>query len=199
MRTKKSDSIITSIIQLLSVLVIPLTVPFIANSIQKGIAESSTNKGYVDIAIQILSQDPAKNKDLRPWAVELLNKTSPVPLPEETQKNLQKVALLQLIATARPNSNLAFSDGSSDDLRSQLATLNSAKRAIEAKEKLSTLDLQVVEKIEMIRNTILNERFGRTLSLLFEKYRANPHSVTEAEKQSLKEIEEWTSMQIEVP
>jgi hypothetical protein len=79
---------------------IPTAVAFIGWQIQNAVITQSTGKDYIQIALGILQStspeaekkasfsEKQRNKDLRSWAVSLLNKTSPLPFPQKTADEL---------------------------------------------------------------------------------------------------------------
>ena len=57
----------------------PVVVAIIGFTVQRSIAKSGLQKDYVQLALQILRDDPPKtSKELRLWAVDVLEKFSPV-------------------------------------------------------------------------------------------------------------------------
>ncbi len=73
--------------------IVALVVTVIGWKIQESIATQNTGKDYLQIALGILEQkdlpeEVKKNKGLRTWAVELLNRYSQVKLDPETSNEL---------------------------------------------------------------------------------------------------------------
>lgn len=61
----------------------PLVIALVGWRVQEGLSARTLNKEYMNIAVQILTQDPsAVDSELRVWAVDLLNKHSPVAFGE---------------------------------------------------------------------------------------------------------------------
>lgn len=67
----------------LSILLTPITVAIITSNAN----QSSTNKDYVSLAINILNSKNSTPEN-RKWALRLLSKMSPVPFSEESEKQL---------------------------------------------------------------------------------------------------------------
>lgn len=74
----------------LAAIFVSLVVAFIGAGIQLQIAEQENSTTFVMLAAQILSvrETEEKNTRLRGWAVDLLNKFSPVPFPKDVQRDL---------------------------------------------------------------------------------------------------------------
>ena len=82
-----------------SIAAIPVVLAVGGWLIQRGIADQSAKKEYVQMAISILnSKGEGSDASLRQWAVDLLNANSPVKIPEDLSKKLQSgaVGLLEL-------------------------------------------------------------------------------------------------------
>lgn len=88
----------------LSLLIIPVILGYYGNSIQESIQEKQllvqreindnmlANK-YIELATNILKEKPSKeNRDLRKWAVEVINYYSKVKLSQTTQENLIEIS-----------------------------------------------------------------------------------------------------------
>lgn len=68
---------------------VPLIVAVVGWQIQASISKEGVRKDYVQMAIGILSQPKNPNdKDLRQWAVAVLDKNSPVPFTSEVRSDL---------------------------------------------------------------------------------------------------------------
>ena len=71
----------TSIATILSLVALPIVITKIGSEFQSSISSEGLKKDYVNMAIQILAQEPKNGdqEDLRKWAIEILSKNSPVP------------------------------------------------------------------------------------------------------------------------
>jgi hypothetical protein len=117
----KLDIIAKAIIALftaLAAVVIPVVVAIIGRNVQRIITAQTTGKDYIQIALSILQNPPQdstirerfKNKDLRKWAVSLLNKTSPVPFDKPTAEQLiHGQTQLPLVTCLLNNSDISTS------------------------------------------------------------------------------------------
>jgi hypothetical protein len=77
------------IIKALGLILIPGVILVVILSLRGAVAERQIKPKYVELAINILSEAPSKEKvGLRTWAVEVLQKYAPVPINEELQKEL---------------------------------------------------------------------------------------------------------------
>jgi hypothetical protein len=85
---------ITTLLQALSAILVPIVVAVAGFIIQQSIAKQTTAKDYVSLAIDILKVDP-KIQDLyvgnplREWAVDVLTLDSPVPISKAAQNQLR--------------------------------------------------------------------------------------------------------------
>jgi hypothetical protein len=97
------DIVARGVIALLTVvaaIVIPIVVATIGGQVQQVVTAQITGKDYIQIALGILQStspetekkatfaEKQKNKDLRQWAVSLINKTSPLPFSPKTSEEL---------------------------------------------------------------------------------------------------------------
>lgn len=72
-----------------SYIAVPIFIGIGSWFIQHAVSKQSVNKDYVQLALSILTnQDEKMNESIRPWAVKLLNETSPVTLDVQTAKDL---------------------------------------------------------------------------------------------------------------
>ena len=78
------------IARIISFALIPIVLGIGGWVIQSKIAHTNTEQEYVKLAISILNNKPEHNdsKELRKWAVKLLDKYSPIKLPEEQKEGL---------------------------------------------------------------------------------------------------------------
>jgi len=76
---------------IISLLATPIIVAMVGWHVQSSISNESIKKDYVQIAIEILKSPEKKNDDeMRKWAVEVLDKNSPVPFSKELRSDLEK-------------------------------------------------------------------------------------------------------------
>lgn len=75
----------------LSVIAIPFVIAYGGWQIQKSLQDQSIRRDYVQLAVSILkdTDTTSENLQLRNWAVELLNKNSPVPLNDTFKQQLK--------------------------------------------------------------------------------------------------------------
>jgi hypothetical protein len=70
---------------------IPLILAIFGYLVQNQIASEGLRKDYVQIAISILKENPtAQEKDLRAWAVKVLDENSPIPFSANVKTSLEK-------------------------------------------------------------------------------------------------------------
>jgi len=83
-----------AISSLLASVLIPLVILIGGNSFSQAIKEKEMKLRYVELAVQILQQEPSEdNKEVRNWAIKLINSHSEIPMSEETTKELEKFYL----------------------------------------------------------------------------------------------------------
>jgi hypothetical protein len=84
-----------SIASIISSLAIPVVLAVFGWFVQAGISNDGIKKDYVQIAIGII-KDVDKNKDpeLRAWALDILEKNSPVPFSNSLRSKLRDGALV---------------------------------------------------------------------------------------------------------
>lgn len=76
--------------QVIAVAAIPVVLGFIGHAWQQAALKQQLAKEYVQIAVSILSTRPISQDDpLRPWAVEVINRHSTVPLSLPQRRALQ--------------------------------------------------------------------------------------------------------------
>jgi hypothetical protein len=90
---------ITTLLQALSAILVPIVVAVAGFIIQQSIAKQTTSKDYVSLAIDILKVDPKvqdlyTGNPLRDWAVDVLTLDSPVPISEAAQKQLRTTRVI---------------------------------------------------------------------------------------------------------
>jgi hypothetical protein len=73
----------------IAVIVGAIGTPVVVAIIGRSVAKSGLQKDYVQLALQILRDDPSKSsKELRQWAVDILEKFSPVGISESLKTSL---------------------------------------------------------------------------------------------------------------
>jgi hypothetical protein len=89
-----------ALLTVVAAIVIPIVVAKISEQVQKVVTAQITGKDYIQIALGILQShgpelekkatfsEKQRNRDLRSWAVSLINKTSPIALPQRTADEL---------------------------------------------------------------------------------------------------------------
>jgi hypothetical protein len=78
----------------LASVLIPVVIFLGGNSFSKAIKDKEIKLRYIEIAVQILQQEPNENnKDIRNWAIKVISKYSEVPINEETAKELMKLRI----------------------------------------------------------------------------------------------------------
>jgi hypothetical protein len=85
-----------SISRIVSAVAIPTVIGIGTWVIQVTLSSQSVSKDYVSLAISILEKDSKSGSEdgLKSWAVDLLNKTSPVPLDPDTAQKLRSGELI---------------------------------------------------------------------------------------------------------
>lgn len=77
------------IAQIASALAVPLVLAFIGYLVQSSLADAGLKKDYVQMALGVLKDQPTKeNEQLRQWAISVLDKNSPVPIPSALKSQL---------------------------------------------------------------------------------------------------------------
>lgn len=79
-----------SITSIASAIAIPFVLAIVGYFIQKQLADDGLKKDYVSIAAGILKENPEDQEpDLRKWAVEVLDKNSPIPFTKKAKLGLE--------------------------------------------------------------------------------------------------------------
>lgn len=88
-----------------SIVIIPLVIAFLGNLYSKSIKEKEIQGRFVELSLQILKDKPSEeNKNIRKWAVDVINEYSGVKLEPDAKKDLiEKVPL-----TMNNNTGLQF-------------------------------------------------------------------------------------------
>jgi len=80
---------------LLASVFIPLVIVIVGNEYSSAIKESENRVRYTELSIKILNEKPKEdNKNVRRWAIDVLNKYSGVKIDAETRKELLGQSLL---------------------------------------------------------------------------------------------------------
>jgi hypothetical protein len=75
--------------QIFSLIAIPIVLAVMGYLVQRSLAESGLKKDYVQMALGVLKEQPSKeNAQLRQWAISVLDKNSPVPIPSSLRAQL---------------------------------------------------------------------------------------------------------------
>jgi len=78
-----------SIATIASAVAIPVVLALVGYALQSRVADEGIKKDYVQIAINILKEDPSRqDQSLREWAIEVVDRNSPVPLSAKVKLNL---------------------------------------------------------------------------------------------------------------
>lgn len=79
------------IAQIVSALAIPVVLALIGFFVQRSLADAGLKKDYVQMALGVLNSQPTKeNEQLREWAISVLDKNSPVPIPLRLKSQLAR-------------------------------------------------------------------------------------------------------------
>jgi len=188
----KKGGVKSTLMELLKIFAVPLSIAVGSWCLQFYLVQTSVNKEYVALCIGILSSKDADTR-LREWATKLLNATSPVPLPAETQKSLETgVSFLPPPARALlerpPDISMAFSGLSNKRRRDEVKLLNSAIQSINnpTVQHQNTLTL-----LETRRDGILRQQFGPEKFELLQRHLVDSDSLTETEQAQTEEILKW--------
>jgi len=74
---------------------VPIVLAVVGYFVQRQLASEGLKKDYVQIAVSILKEDPARqDADLRRWAVRIVDENSPVPLGSAAKRSLENSQLL---------------------------------------------------------------------------------------------------------
>lgn len=80
---------IKQIAQIASAVAVPLVLAATGYFVQASISDAGLKKDYVQMALGVLKEAPtAENKQLRTWAISVLDKNSPVAIPGELKAEL---------------------------------------------------------------------------------------------------------------
>jgi hypothetical protein len=88
MNTTKLESL-GKVLSVLSSLAVPIVIGVFGWKVQQTISRDSLRKDYTDIALRVLSQAETNNqKELREWAVDMLDKNAPLPFTNTVRAQL---------------------------------------------------------------------------------------------------------------
>lgn len=80
-----------SIASIVASIAIPLILAIFGFLVQRQLATEGIKKDYVQIAISILKENPsAQEKELRAWAVEVLDRNAEIPFSKNAKESLEK-------------------------------------------------------------------------------------------------------------
>lgn len=85
--------------KILATLLIPLTIAYLANQVSSANKQRDSETKFVELATAILAKEPvanqaAESKNLRRWAVAVIDRFSGVPMPKETAEALVQTTAL---------------------------------------------------------------------------------------------------------
>ena len=84
-------------VQIISSAAIPITSAFGGWFIQAAISDAGLKKDYVQMALSVLKEAPTKeNEQLREWAISIIDKNAPVPIPSKLKGQLANMRLITL-------------------------------------------------------------------------------------------------------
>ena len=76
--------------QIASAVAVPVVLAILGYFVQRSLADAGLKKDYVQMALSVLKEAPSKeNEQLRKWAIAVLDKNSPVPLPPSLKVQLE--------------------------------------------------------------------------------------------------------------
>src|SRR5437667_12522780 len=83
--------------QMLSAAAIPIVLAVVGWFVQKALSDAGLKKDYVQMALAVLKEAPNKeNAELRQWAIAVLDKNSPVPIPANLKSQLATAPITPL-------------------------------------------------------------------------------------------------------
>jgi hypothetical protein len=152
---------------------------------------TSVKKEYVSLCIQILSKDAqaeGSSSALRPWAVELLNRSAPVPLPKDVQKALG--GGLAYLPPSGPNVSTtsysaALAEPTTDAPLEAIKLINSTLSLLQEEDRDSRLEARVILELTRRRDSIIRQQFGDRVYKLLLRLREKG----ELSKEELNEVE----------
>ncbi|MBX3648414.1 MAG: hypothetical protein KIT07_05335 [Anaerolineales bacterium] len=83
--------------QIISSAAIPIAIALGGWLIQAAISDAGLKKDYVQMALSVLKEVPTKeNEQLREWAISIIEKNAPVPIPSKLKGQLASMRLITL-------------------------------------------------------------------------------------------------------
>lgn len=119
--------------KVVAAILIPLTIAYLGNEVATANKQRDSETKFVEIATAILSKEPTAgqtqdSKNLRKWAVEVIDRFSGVPMPRETAEALiQTTALPQVGKAAMPTESQPDAPGTWGVVFGGDSTLDAAK------------------------------------------------------------------------
>ena len=96
-----------SVATILSAVAIPIVIAVVGWQVQSSMSSESIKKDYVQMAIGILRDESKRNDEqMRRWAVDVLNKNSPVPFSRDLQDKLAQGAMIVAPSFPSPPASL---------------------------------------------------------------------------------------------
>ena len=198
--------------KILSIAAIPVILGIGGWLVQNFQTARTLNKDYVYIAISILSdEEKFERENLREWAVALLEKTSPSPLPKklaaDLRSGLAQVKLprlpvgvgaptLPLMSTSDATQMIAYATSNQVEPPDWIKALNtvslvSAEMAAQSKSEKKALE-RALSELKKFRDTAVERRFSTSL---VKEYIAHEGSIEQipdpAQRQRLLEVQSW--------
>jgi hypothetical protein len=85
--------------QIGSAVAVPVVLALIGYFVQSSLADAGLKKDYVQMALGVLKEQPTKeNEQLRHWAISVLDKNSPVPIPATLKSQLATSTFFDFVA-----------------------------------------------------------------------------------------------------
>ena len=82
---------------LIASLLVPIVIAFVGNEYSSALKESENRLRYTELAIEILNEPPTgSNKNIRGWAIDVVNKYSGVPIDEKTKLEMLESPILEV-------------------------------------------------------------------------------------------------------
>jgi len=86
---------IQAIATIVSLVAIPIVIAIVGWAVQEKIADQTTKKDYVLMAVGILNKQQSEgDEELRRWAIEVLDKNAPVPFTKDIKIKLESGAYI---------------------------------------------------------------------------------------------------------
>ncbi len=82
---------------LIASLLVPIVIAFVGNEYSSALKESENRLRYTELAIEILNEPPVPtNKNIRGWAIDVVNKYSGVPINSKTKQEMLDSPILEV-------------------------------------------------------------------------------------------------------